>query len=122
MAELMGEMLFDPAPEEVTTGDNDQSPTESQHSARLEMTATVVSYEHNVQWSHFEDGSFAAYDRLKLQLESNDSLSVSVTTTELPDDSPFRRAGTRFTFTLTDPIRPDVHLAWGAINNPTVIE
>ena len=41
---------------------------------------------------------------------------------ELPDNSPFRMPGTRFTFILPDSIGSDAELAWGAINDPTVIQ
>ncbi|TWU26908.1 hypothetical protein Pla52o_07640 [Novipirellula galeiformis] len=99
-------------------GCNSQTPT----TAPPTLTATVISYEPNAEWDHFEDGSFATYDHLRLKLDSEDSFSVAVSPDDLPDDSPLRRSGTRFTFTLTEPLDTDTHLAWGAFHNPTIID
>lgn len=103
-----------------------KSTSQSSDNSQLSIVATVVTYESNVEWDHFDDGSFATYDKLTIQLESsvpdNDSLAISISPTDLPDDSPFRVPGTRMTFTLDNPITPDVHLYWGALNNPTVVE
>jgi hypothetical protein len=106
-----------------TTKSASTSSDNSQHS----VVATVVGYESNVEWDHFDDGSFATYDKLTLQLETpansnNKSLVISVSPTDLANDSPFRVSGTRMTFTLDDPITPDVNIAWGALKNPTVVE
>ena len=89
------------------------------------ILATVVSYEPNTQWDHFDDGSFATYDTLTIELKSSENtenvlLAVSVSPNEIPDHSPFRQPGTRMTFTLDEPISDNVHLAWGALINPTV--
>ncbi len=99
-------------------GCNSQTPT----TAPPTLTATVISYEPNAEWDHFDDGSFATYDHLILQLDSNDSLWVAVSPGELAEDSPLRRSGTRFTFTLTEPLDTDTHLAWGALNHLTIID
>jgi hypothetical protein len=104
-----------------------KSKSNSSDNSRPSIVATVVAYESNVEWDHFGDGSFATYDKLTLQLESslnpdNESLAISVSPTDLPDDSPFRVPGTRMTFTLDNPITPDVHLTWGTLKNPTVAE
>lgn len=90
------------------------------------FTATVVSYDLNVEWDHFEDGSFATRDRLQLKLDSvgarDGELAVSLLPTDLPDDSPIRISGTRLTFSLESPIEPDFHLGWGALTDVRVIE
>ncbi len=103
-------------------GCHSNPPGNAERSSPADQTATVVSYERNVQWDHFDDGSFATYDQLTLKLDSNESVSVAVSPEELPDDSAFRIPGTRFTFTLTEPLDAGTHLAWGAIADPVIIE
>ncbi len=109
----------------LLSGCSAKVPSSSADASPLRMTATVVSYEPNSEWDHFDDGSFATYDTLTLKIESTgnnerESLAISVSPTDLPNDSPFRIAGTRITFTLDDPISSDVHLAWGALKYPKV--
>ena len=103
-------------------GCNSQLPTDVGDNARPALTATVVSYRQNAEWDHFDDGSFATYDHLALRLDSDESFSVAVSPDTLPEESPFRVSGTRFTFTLSEPLNANTHLAWGAINDPTIIE
>ncbi len=103
-------------------GCNSQPPTDIGDNSGPALAATVVSYEQNAEWDHFDDGSFATYDHLILKLDSDESFSVAVSPDTLPDESPFRVSGTRFTFTLSEPFSARTHLAWGAINDPTIIE
>jgi len=103
-------------------GCNSQPPTDVGNNSQPALTATVVSYERNAEWDHFDDGSFATYDHLTLELDSDESFSVSVSPDTFTDESSFRVSGTRFTFTLSEPLDPKTHLAWGAINDPTIIE
>ena len=87
------------------------------------ITATVVSYNSNVEWDHFDDGSFDVRDQLELNIAPDDKkLVVSLPPNELPDESPFRITGTRFTFRLEEPHRNDAELFWNAIIDPTVLE
>lgn len=80
-----------------------------------------------MEWDHFDDGSFATRDRLTLRLDPMvnadiETLSISVLPNDLPDDSPFRSKGTRLTFALAEPLDPEFHLAWGALENPTIVK
>ena len=87
------------------------------------LTATVVSYNSGVEWDHFDDGSFDVRDQLQLAIApSDDPLSVSLSPSDLPTDSPFRIAGTRFTFQLDQPLSADTPLFWEALNSPAVLE
>ena len=87
------------------------------------LTATVVSCNSGAEWDHFDDGSFDVRDQLQITIAPNDaSLSVSLSPNDLPEDSPFRIAGTRFTFNLDEPISSDTQLFWGALDNPTVLK
>lgn len=101
---------------------NSNPPVDVSDSSQPALTATVVRYAQNAEWDHFEDGSFATYDQLALKLDSNESFSVAVPPITFPEKSPFRVSGTRFTFTLSEPLEASTHLAWGAINDPTIVE
>jgi hypothetical protein len=96
-------------------------------SSKAMIAATVVSYETNAEWDHMENGAFAARDILTLELDapvhgSKKTLAVSLLPTDLAEDSPFRKPGTRLTFVLDESIDDDIHLAWGALKNPTVVK
>ena len=91
----------------------------------VQLTATVASYELAAEWDHFDDGKFSAYDKITLNVvaparHAGTTLSITVPLTELPEDSAFRSAGTRLTFTLQASDLTAEHLAWGAVGNPTV--
>ncbi len=87
------------------------------------LTATVVSYSSGVEWDHFDDGTFDVRDQLQLTVApDNEPLSVSLSSHDLPEDSPFRIAGTRFTFEFEQPHTTDAQLFWGALKSPTVIK
>lgn len=103
-------------------GCNSQLRSNASANSRPALTATVVSYEQNMEWDHFTDGRFETYDQLTLKLDSDEVFSITVAPGTFPDESPFRVSGTRFTFTLSEPRQADIHLAWGAIDNPTLIE
>ena len=88
--------------------------------------ASVASYESSAEWDHFDDGTFATYDRIKLIIISPDSdkgrtLSFTVPPSQFDEDSPFRRIGTRLTFLLDAPESGLSVLAWGSLRNPTVL-
>ena len=104
-------------------GCNSQPDSNSSRSAVPMLTATVVSYDSGVEWDHFDDGSFDVRDQLQLTIAPNDRpLSLSLAPNELPEDSPFRSAGTCFTFHLDEPITTDTQLFWGGLNRPTVLQ
>lgn len=103
-------------------GCNTQPETDVGDNSQPSLIATIVSYGHNAEWDHFDDGSFATYDHLALKLDSGESFSIAVSPETLPEESPFRMADTRFTFTLSEPLNADTHLVWGSINDPTVID
>jgi hypothetical protein len=90
------------------------------------IRATVVSYETNAEWDHFDDGTFAARDKLTLSLDASvpgdtGTLSISLLPADLAENSPFRLPGTQMTFTLDEPITSGIYLAWGALKNPTPV-
>ena len=71
----------------------------SSNSTDVLVTATVMSYEPTVEWDHFDDGTFAAYDLLTLkvvapQRYAETTLSIILPSSKLPDDSAFRTADT----------------------------
>jgi len=97
----------------------------SSDSSGVRMTAIVAFYEPAAEWDHFDDGTFSAYDTITLQVVSPEryagaTLSVTVPPTELPEDSAFRTAGTRFTFTVRESDIGATGLAWGAIDDPAI--
>ena len=104
-------------------GCNSTTPTVETVGARRDSyTATVASYDQNAEWDHFDDGSFATFDHLTLEIDDNKSISVAVSPNTLPEDSPFRISGTCFRFTLSEPLKTDSQLAWGSIIDPTVVD
>ncbi len=106
----------------LVCGCGSQPPVEVGNDSHAAWTATIVAYERNAGWDHSEDGVFATYDRLRLNVDSDQSFTVDVPPTTFSDTSPFRVPGTRFTFTLSEPPKANTHLAWAAINDPTLIE
>jgi hypothetical protein len=86
------------------------------------LTATVVNYDSGVEWDQYDDESFDVRDQLQLAVAPDDRpLIVSLSPHELPDDSPFRIAGTRFTFQPDKPLTTETQLFCGALNRPTVL-
>ena len=100
-----------------------QSDSDSSSSSVALRTATVVSYKSGVEWDHFDDGAFEVRDQLQLSIEPNaDLVSVSLSPKALSKESPFRIAGTRFTFQSDLPISSETRLFWDALKSPTVVE
>jgi biopolymer transport protein ExbD len=93
----------------------------------VRMTATVASYEPAAEWDHFDDGTFSAYDSITLRVVAPEryasaTFSVTVPPTELPEDSALRTAGTRLSFTVRESDIGAAGLAWGAIDDPTIVQ
>ena len=91
----------------------------------VKMMATVASYEPAAEWDHFDDGTFSAYDKITLKVltperHAGTTLSITVLPTEFPEDSAFRTAGTRLSFTVRESDIGATGLAWGAIGDPTI--
>ena len=107
----------------ILPGCTSQPDSHSSGSSSPVLTATVVSYNPGVEWDHFDNGSYDVRDQLQLTIAPNDKpMSVSLSPTDLPDESPFRIGGTRFTFQFDKPPTDDTQLFWGALKRPTVLK
>ncbi len=91
------------------------------------IRATVVACEIGVQWDHFEDGSFAAYDQITLRIDSSQKqkkpiVRVIVGSNELPANSPYRSVGTRLTFSFDGDLPTEDKIYWGALEDRQLLE